>query len=169
MLEIGQDRKIAALIASPWVYLLCSTWNIVRRTMKDYMEIALKEAKKANELDEVPVGAVIIKDNKILAKAYNTKKKNNLVICHAEINAIIKACNKINDWRLNDCEMYVTLEPCKMCEEVIKESRISKVHYLIKRTNKLKNNQKSIICKMEKNSEKEYEKLLKSFFNNKRK
>lgn len=137
--------------------------------MKDYMEIALTEAKKANKVDEVPVGAVIVKNNKIISKAHNTKEKDNLVISHAEINAIIKACKKLKDWRLNDCKMYVTLEPCKMCEEVIKETRIDKVYYLIKRTNNITESQKNIICKAGNKHEEEYEELLKNFFNNKRK
>ena len=93
-----------------------------------FMKEALKEAKKAYEKEEVPVGVVIVKDDKIIARAYNQKEMNNSPIKHAEIIAIEKACKKLNNWRLNDCEMYVTLEPCPMCTGAIINSRIKKVY-----------------------------------------
>ena len=93
-----------------------------------FMKEALKEAKKAYNKLEVPVGVVIVKDNKIIARAYNQKEMKNSPIKHAEIIAIEKACKKFNNWRLNDCEMYVTLEPCPMCTGAIINSRIKKVY-----------------------------------------
>ena len=93
-----------------------------------FMNEALKEAKKAYDKLEVPVGVVIVKDNKIIARAYNQKEMKNSPIKHAEIIAIEKACKKLNNWRLNDCEMYVTLEPCPMCAGAIVNSRIKKVY-----------------------------------------
>ena len=93
-----------------------------------FMNEALKEAKKAYNKLEVPVGVVIVKDNEIIARAYNQKEMKNSPIKHAEIIAIEKACKKLNNWRLNDCEMYVTLEPCPMCAGAIVNSRIKKVY-----------------------------------------
>ena len=93
-----------------------------------FMKEALKEAKKAYNKLEVPVGVVIVKDNKIIARAYNQKEIKNSPIKHAEIIAIEKACKKLSNWRLNDCEMYVTLEPCPMCTGAIINSRIKKVY-----------------------------------------
>lgn len=93
-----------------------------------FMDIALEEAKKSYELDEVPVGAVIVKEGKVIAKAYNLKEKEKDATMHAEIIAIQKASKVINNWRLNGCEMYVTLEPCIMCMGAILQSRISKLY-----------------------------------------
>lgn len=93
------------------------------------MNEAFKEAKKAYDIDEVPVGAVIAKDGKIIARAHNLKETKQLVTAHAEILAVEKASKKINNWRLEDCELYVTLKPCKMCRQVIKEARIKHVYY----------------------------------------
>ena len=93
-----------------------------------FMKEALKEALKAYKKEEVPVGVVIVKDDKIIARAYNQKEMKNSPIKHAEIIAIEKACKKLNNWRLNDCEMYVTLEPCPMCTGAIINSRIKKVY-----------------------------------------
>ena len=93
-----------------------------------FMKEALKQAKKAEEILEVPVGAVIIKDNKIIARAYNQKETKHDSTKHAEIIAIQKACKKLKSWRLIDCEMYVTLEPCSMCAGAIIQSRLKKVY-----------------------------------------
>ncbi len=94
----------------------------------DYMDIALCEAKKAMEIGEVPVGAIIVKDGEILSKAHNMKEYYNDPTAHAEILAIKEATSKINNWRLTGAEMYVTLEPCPMCASAISQSRISKVY-----------------------------------------
>lgn len=93
-----------------------------------YMREALKEAKKSYEKDEVPVGAIIVKDGKIIARAHNLKESKKSAIHHAEILAIDKASKKIGAWRLSECEMYVTLEPCPMCAGAIIQSRLKKVY-----------------------------------------
>ena len=93
-----------------------------------YMKEALKEAKKAYDKGEIPVGAVIVKDNKIIARAHNIKEEKNDTTKHAEIIAIQKASKKLNSWRLIDCEMYVTLEPCSMCAGALIQSRVKKVY-----------------------------------------
>ena len=93
-----------------------------------YMDIAMEEADKAFNENEVPVGAVIVKNNKILAKSHNLKDKTGNIMNHAEIIAIKKAAQKLKDWRLYDCEMYITLEPCPMCASAIQQSRIKKVY-----------------------------------------
>lgn len=92
------------------------------------MKEALKEAKKAFDKDEVPVGAVIVKDNKIIARAHNKKESKCDATNHAEILAIQKACKKLNSWRLIDCDMYVTLEPCSMCAGALINARIRKLY-----------------------------------------
>lgn len=94
-----------------------------------FMKIALKEAQKAYDKLEVPVGCVIVKDGKIIAKAHNLKETKTDTTKHAEILAIQKASKKLNSWRLLDCEMYVTLEPCSMCAGAIVNARIKKVYY----------------------------------------
>ena len=97
-----------------------------------YMTIALKEAQKAFDINEVPIGAVIVKNNKIISKAHNKKEKTNKVTAHAELLAIEKACKKLKTWHLNDCILYTTVEPCLMCTGAIIQSRISKVYCSIK-------------------------------------
>ena len=103
--------------------------------MQKYMDEAIKMANKAKKKKEVPVGALIIKDDKIISKAYNLKNKTNIATKHAEIIAIEKANRKMKTWRLSDCVMIVTLEPCMMCAGAILESRIKKVYCLLKREN----------------------------------
>ena len=93
-----------------------------------FMREALKEAKKAYNKLEIPVGAVIVKDGEIIAKAHNIKEEKKDTTKHAEILAIQKASKKLETWRLNDCEMYVTLEPCPMCAGALIQSRIKKVY-----------------------------------------
>jgi len=94
-----------------------------------FMKMALVQAKKAAEIGEVPIGTVIVKDGKVISKAYNLREKSNLSTGHAEILAIERANKKLNSWRLDDCEMYVTIEPCPMCGGAIIQSRIKKVYY----------------------------------------
>ncbi len=93
-----------------------------------FMKEALKEAKKAYKKLEIPVGAVIVKDGKIIARGHNLKETKEDTTKHAEIIAIQKASKKLSEWRLIDCEMYVTLEPCAMCAGAIINSRIKKVY-----------------------------------------
>ena len=106
--------------------------------MKDdtyFMNIAYEEARKAYIKDEIPIGVVIVKNNKIISKAHNLRDSSNIVTKHAEIIAIEKANKKTNNWRLIDCILYSTLEPCNMCSEVIKESKIEKVVFAAKSDN----------------------------------
>ena len=92
-----------------------------------YMKEAIKQAKKAYALDEVPIGCVIVQNNKIIARGYNRRNTDKNTLAHAEITAIKKASKKTGDWRLEDCTMYVTLEPCQMCAGAIVQSRLSRV------------------------------------------
>lgn len=101
----------------------------INKTKEYYMRQALKQARKAFDLDECPIGCVIVKDDKIISRSYNLKVKTNDATQHAEIIAIRKACKKLNDWRLIDCDMYVTLEPCTMCSGAIIQARIRKVYF----------------------------------------
>ena len=93
------------------------------------MKEALKEAKKAELLDEVPIGCVIVKDDRIIARGHNQRETKQSPIGHAEIVAITKASKKLNSWRLEGCDIYVTLEPCIMCSGAIIQSRINKVYF----------------------------------------
>ena len=94
-----------------------------------FMKYALRQAKKAEKAEEVPIGCVIVKDGKVLAKTYNMRQTKRIATAHAEILAIEKVCRKIKDWRLDDMEMYVTLEPCAMCAGAIANARIKKVYF----------------------------------------
>lgn len=92
-----------------------------------YMKEAIKQAKKAYEMNEVPIGCVIVYENKIISRGYNRRTIDKNPLAHAEMIAIKKASKKIGDWRLEDCTMYVTLEPCQMCSGAIVQSRMKKV------------------------------------------
>ena len=92
-----------------------------------YMKAAIREAKKAYKLDEVPIGCVIVQNDKIIARGYNRRNTDKNTLAHAEMSAIKKASKKTGDWRLEDCTMYVTLEPCQMCAGAIVQSRLGKV------------------------------------------
>lgn len=92
-----------------------------------YMKAAIKEAKKAGDLGEVPIGCVIVYQDKIIGRGYNRRIIDKNVLSHAELIAIKKACKKMGDWRLEECTMYVTLEPCPMCAGAIVQARIPKV------------------------------------------
>ena len=92
-----------------------------------YMKAAIKQAKKAYALDEVPIGCVIVQNDKIIARGYNRRNTDKNTLAHAELSAIKKASKKTGDWRLEDCTMYVTLEPCQMCAGAIVQSRLKKV------------------------------------------
>ena len=102
---------------------------IIEEKNKIYMKLALEEAKKAYDIDEVPVGAIIVYKDEVIASGYNQREIKNNSLAHAEILAINQACNYLDSWRLIDCEMYVTLEPCPMCAGAIINSRISKLIY----------------------------------------
>ena len=137
-----------------------------------FMNIALLEAKKAFKKEEIPVGCVIVKNNKIISKAYNKKNKTNRIIDHAEIIAITKANKKLKNWRLEGCDLYVTLEPCPMCASAIEQARINNVYTI---TSNSDTNNNAIITKIFKNTNfikydgnKESELLLKKFFQKRR-
>lgn len=133
-----------------------------------YMNIAIKEAIKAKKHNEVPVGAIIVKNNKIISRGFNKKESKKDATKHAEILAISRACRKLKNWRLDDCTLYVTLEPCMMCCGAIQQSRIKKIVYGVKNnnygySNNLKNTEIiSQIC------ENKCKKMLQSFFQKKR-
>lgn len=132
-------------------------------------DIIIKELKKLSlkawKHQEVPIGCIIVRNGKIVSKAYNKKESKNNPLLHAEVVAITKACKKLKDWRLDDCEMYVTLEPCNMCKEIIKESRIKKVIYILE--SKV---DKKILTNYEKCDKEEgyFKKIISSFFQEKR-
>ena len=98
-------------------------------TDERYMKEAVRQAKKASALGEVPIGCVIVYEDKIIARGYNRRMVDQNVLSHAEIIAIRKACKKMGDWRLENCTLYVTLEPCPMCAGAILNARIPKVFY----------------------------------------
>ena len=100
--------------------------DIVNREEK-YIKLAIKEAYKARDKDEVPIGCVIVKYDKVISRGHNLRETKQDVTKHAEIVAIEKACKKLGSWRLVDCEIYVTLEPCVMCAGAIYQARIKKV------------------------------------------
>lgn len=137
----------------------------------DFMLKAFELAKKAYNNQDVPVGAVIVKNNKIISKGYNQKEKKKNVVKHAEIIAIEKACKKLKSWHLDDCILYVTMEPCLMCAGAIMQSRIKKVIYATENEKFgsikiIKENSKVIVEKG--NYEDESKTLLKRFFADKR-
>lgn len=94
-----------------------------------FMNLALKEAQEALLIDEVPIGCVIVKDDKVISRGFNHRESKKLVTSHAEIEAINKANKKLGNWRLEECDIYVTLEPCIMCAGAIIQSRIRNVYY----------------------------------------
>ncbi|MBQ6468844.1 MAG: tRNA adenosine(34) deaminase TadA [Lachnospiraceae bacterium] len=97
------------------------------KTDEQYMREALKQARKAGKLTEVPIGCVIVREGEIIARGYNRRNTDGSTLAHAELAAIRKACRKAGDWRLEDCTLYVTLEPCPMCAGAIIQARIPRV------------------------------------------
>lgn len=138
--------------------------------MNEYVNKIIELAKIAYENDDIPVGAIIVKNNEIIGEGFNTRNRFKSVIGHAEIDAIEMACKHIGDWRLDDSIMYVTLFPCMMCTGAIVESRIKKVYYLCDRTNVCFDGAKYLDVNKIPVSKKteEYTKLLQLFFENKR-
>ncbi len=134
-----------------------------------YFKLLLKLSEKAAQKNEVPVSALIVKENKVIAKAYNTREKHKSILNHAEMLVIKKASRKLKTWHLNNCDLYVTLKPCSMCTVAIKQSQIRNVYYLLEKSenkkeyNKTKYNQTNICMQSEK-----YTAILKDFFKKKR-
>lgn len=99
-----------------------------RDTKEYYMKEAIRQARLALKHDEVPIGCVIVKDGEIIARGYNRRNTDKSTLAHAEITAIKRAAKRLGDWRLDGCEMYVTLEPCQMCAGAIVQARVKKVY-----------------------------------------
>lgn len=139
--------------------------------MNKYFERLIELSTIAYENDEVPVSALIVYNGKIISESYNSRIKNNSVLNHAEIDAIKKANEKLRDWRLDECDLYVTLEPCDMCKEIIYASRIRNVYYLINRLENKKKFSKTVFINCE-NDQDKYSTIIKekmsSFFAEKR-
>lgn len=110
---------------------MCVSFFMVISMNEKYMALAINEAEKAYKKNDVPIGCVIVKDGKIISKAHNKKELKKNAIMHAEIIAIAKACKKLKTWRLDDCVLYTTVEPCMMCTGAIIQSRIKKIYYSI--------------------------------------
>ena len=127
------------------------------------IELALIEARKAAKKGEVPIGAVIVRDGKVVARAHNMREKKQNALYHAEVLAIMRACKKLKSWRLSDCEMYVSLQPCPMCMGAITNARLRKVYYGAETNSDLNWTTEYVDLK---NSE--CSKLLKDFFATKR-
>ena len=138
--------------------------------MEEYFKLTIEESKLSLLTDDVPVGAIIVSNNKIVAKGHNTREQDQSILGHAEINAIMNASKYLNNWNLSECDMYVSLKPCSMCESIIKESRIKNVYYLLdkldykKEYDKLNINNVNNLPLLEKN----YHSILSSFFKSKR-
>lgn len=139
--------------------------------MNDFMNLALKQALKAYKKQEVPIGAIVVKNGKIISKAYNKKENKQITTKHAEIIAIERACKKLKTWHLDECEIYTTMEPCLMCYGAIEQSRISKIYYGLKNMNfgfesKYNIETKLQVCECKISNE--YIDYIKSFFKEKR-
>lgn len=143
------------------------------------MKEAMKQANKALEKDEVPIGAVIVKDGKIISRGCNCREKSQNALKHAEVIAIDKACKKLKSWRLDGCQIYVTLEPCPMCAGAIANARIEKLTYGCKETSSYENLCEKILQSNRLNHhtkvifdqtyQKEISQILSTFFQEKRK
>lgn len=144
--------------------------DVVSVVNNEFVDRVIYLAKKAYDLDEIPVSAVVVRNGKIIGEGINSRFRKKNVVGHAEINAIENACKNVGDWRLDGCEMYVSLLPCMMCAGAILESRIEKVYYLCDRTNVYFDSKKYL--KIEKIDDflrhEEYMKLLQLFFENRR-
>lgn len=137
---------------------------------KDFVARILELSKISFDADEVPVGAVVVRDGIIVGEGINNREHDHIISGHAEINAINDACRKISDWRLDNCDLYVTLKPCMMCTGALIDSRIKSVYYLCDKTNVCFDdyNNLNLIKINDDNYEREYVDLLKKFFENKR-
>ena len=134
--------------------------------MDKYIDELIALADKAEQLKEIPVGAIVIKDGKIIGRGFNNRITTTDPTGHAEINAIKEACNHLGDWRLNGCDLYITLEPCDMCLKVAQESRIDNVYYLLKNRDKHTYKQTNVcVLDCDKNIVDNYHKKLSDFFN----
>lgn len=126
--------------------------------------VLIKDLNKAKKRNEVPVAALVVFNNKIIAHSHNARISKNDVTAHAEVLAIKKAAKKLGDWRLNECDLYVTLEPCQMCCEIIKESRIKNVYYYVAKSEFKKGYNKTNFELLTNDSCDSFQQLLSSFF-----
>lgn len=131
--------------------------------MIDYMQIAIEEAYKASRKGEVPIGAVIVCDGKVIAKSHNMRERKQNALAHAEVLCIAKACKRLKSWRLENCSMYVTLEPCAMCMGALVNARMKKVYFGAKSETNLNWKVATELAERE-----ECSKILKDFFSSKR-
>jgi tRNA(adenine34) deaminase len=132
-------------------------------------ELLLKECKKSLRSKDVPVGAVIVRNRKIIASGHNTKEKTHSVLGHAEINCINKAARKLRTWHLDDCQLYVTLKPCTICESIIYNSHIKTVIFYLDKPETKKEYYKTNFMEVTNGLSDEYKSILKKFFAKKRK
>ena len=133
--------------------------------MGDYLTKIIELSKKSLESGDVPIGAIIVKDGKIIGEGYNTREKNNDVMGHAEINAIKDASKNLNNWNLQGSVMYVTLKPCSMCLSVIRETRVDFVYYLLDKSEKKFEYSRTAIHNFDdENAKEEYLRILQDFF-----
>lgn len=138
--------------------------------MSEYMKLAIEQAVIAYQNNDVPVGAIIVKDGEVVYSSYNKKNTENVAIYHAEILCIIGASKKVGSWYLDDCDVYVTLRPCNMCMYALAEARVRKVYYLLDSNyvdNLSKNYDKISLERLEDTYG--YEKMISSFFKELRK
>ena len=131
----------------------------------EIFNILMENTNKSLENNDVPVGAVIVKDGQILAFGYNTREKDQNVLGHAEINAILEAQKVLKNWNLSGCDLYVTLVPCSMCLEIIKQSRIDNIYYLLDKPTFKREFYKTKLQKInDTNYENKYAEILSNFF-----
>jgi tRNA(Arg) A34 adenosine deaminase TadA len=134
-------------------------------SMNKYLDTLLELANQAESIGDIPVGAIVVKNNKIIGQGFNNRVLTNDPTGHAEINAIKDACSKLGDWRLTDCDLYVTLEPCDMCLETIKESRISNVYFVLENNEKHKYKRTNVsILNVDDKTRVNYKEKLSNFF-----
>ena len=140
--------------------------------MDQYFEICIEEAQKAYEQGDVPIGAVVVQNDKIISYAHNIREKEHKITGHAEIEAILEAEKCLKRWNLSDCDLYVTLEPCSMCKMVIQQARIANVYYLLDKLDyKKEYNKTKYVSLCDKNANKNvqmYSNMLSDFFKSKR-
>ncbi len=140
--------------------------------MNDYFDLCIKQAQLASDSGDVPIGAVIVKDSQVISYSHNTREHEHDIIGHAEINAIRNAEKILGRWNLSDCDLYVTLEPCSMCKEIIQQARIAHVFYLVSKLDYKKEYNKTSYVILSNNetqkNEQMYKRMLSQFFQAKR-
>lgn len=134
----------------------------------DIWLLLLKKAKKAAAFGEIPVAAAIVWNNKLISCCFNKKEKKKDITAHAEVLAIKKAARKLKRWNLGDCRLYVSLKPCGMCQEIIKQSRIEKVIYLLEKPDFKRDFSRTVFTISDSKTIVSYQQLLSDFFQNKR-